>query len=154
MSRLDIFRIEQLSRTPAGVRILDGVPPTATEVADELYTRWNDDGLAVLTDSVDPEIELVCDPLRPADSTLRGIEGWKQWVARWDENYECMHITIDGLIPMSNEHVLALVSINARPRGADSERTWAAAHVWTVRDGRIARWETHMDIALARGTLL
>lgn len=130
------------------------MPPTATEVADQLYTRWNNDGLDVLTDRVDPEIELVCDPLRPDVSTLRGLDGWKEWVTRWNEGYESMHITIDGLIPMSPEHVLALVSINAQPRGADHELAWAAAHVWTVRDGLIARWEAHVDIALARGTLL
>jgi len=135
-------------------RILDRVTQTATEVADQLYARWNADGLSGLTDTVDPEIELVCDPLRPADSTLRGIEGWKQWVARWDEGYESMHVTIDGLIPMSDEHVLALVSFNATPRGTNRALSWAAAHVWTVREGRIARWEIHVDIALARGTLL
>lgn len=130
------------------------MPPTATEVADQLYARWNEGDLTFSTAIVDPQIELVCDPLRPADSTLRGIDGWKQWIARWHEGYESMHITIDGLIPLSAEHVLALVSINATPRGAEHELEWAAAHVWTVREGRIARWETHVDLALARGTLL
>ena len=130
------------------------VQPTAAEVADQLYARWNDGGLHVLTDSVDPAIELICDPLRPVESALHGLEGWKQWVARWDASYEAMHITIDGLIPMSDEHVLALVSFNATPRGTNRALSWAAAHVWTVREGRIARWEIHVDIALARGTLL
>jgi ketosteroid isomerase-like protein len=128
--------------------------PTAADVADRLYARWNDDGLSVLADSVDPEVELVCDPLRPVESVLRGIEGWNQWVARWNESYETMHITIDGLIPMGVEHVLALVSITATPHGSAKELHWAAAHVWTVRNGRIARWESHVDLALARGTLL
>ncbi len=135
-------------------RIVVAVPPTASDVADHLYTRWNDGGLDVLTEQVDPAIELVCDPLRPDESTLRGLDGWKAWVARWNESYESMHITIDGLIPLSPEHVLALVSISATPRGGADELAWAAAHVWTVRDGKIARWETHVDIALARGTLL
>ena len=148
------FPLEQAARALRGGRIFRPVPHTAAEIADRLYERWNDDGLAVLTDSVDPAVELVCDPLRPEESTLHGLEGWKQWAARWDEGYEQMHITIDGLIPMSEEHVLALVSINARPRGGNHELTWAAAHVWTVREGLIARWETHVDIALARGTLL
>ena len=134
-------------------RILDRVTQTATEVADQLYARWNADGLSGLTDTVDPEIELVCDPLRPADSTLRGIEGWKQWVARWDEGYESMHVTIDGLVPMDSEHVLALVSITATPKGRTHPLHWAAAHVWTVREGRISRWETHLDLGLARQTL-
>ena len=143
-----------MARPLGAARILHAVPTTAAEIADQLYERWNDHGLAVLIDDVDPAVELVCDPLRPDESTLRGIDGWKQWAARWEEGYESMHITIDGLIPMSEEHVLALVSINAKPRGGNHELTWAAAHVWTVRDGRIARWETHVDIALARGTLL
>lgn len=129
-------------------------PLTPTDVADQLYARWNDNGLPVLTDSVAPDVELICDPLCPAKSALHGIEGWNQWVARWEESYETMHITIDGLIPMGAEHVLALVSITATPRSGGNELSWAAAHVWTVRDGLIARWESHVDLALARGTLL
>ena len=151
---LTAFRIEHLARRRCAPRIVHPVPPSAREVADQLYARWNDEGLSVLTDSVDPAIELVCDPLCPDDSTLRGIEGWKQWVARWDEGYESMRITVDALIPMSPEHVLALVTITARSRGAAEELNWAAAHLWTAREGRIARYETHVDIALARGTLL
>jgi ketosteroid isomerase-like protein len=130
------------------------VPSTAAEIADRLYASWNDNALSALTDSVDPGVELICDPLQPVESALRGIEGWKRWVARWEEGYEAMHVTIDCLIPMSAEHVLALVSITATPRGGHQQLNWAAAHVWTIRDGRIARWEPHVDIALARGTLL
>jgi hypothetical protein len=128
--------------------------PTAADVAEGLYARWNANELAVLTDTVDPDVELICDPLHPVESALRGIEGWNRWVARWNDSYEQMHITIDGLIPMSAEHVLALVSITATPRGGRRQLSWAAAHVWTVRNGRIARWETHVDINVARGTLL
>ena len=64
-----------------------------------------------------------------------------------------MRVTIDGLIPFDREHVLALVSIDATPAGGGAPRRWAAAHVWTVREGRISRWETHLDLAVARHTL-
>jgi ketosteroid isomerase-like protein len=126
---------------------------TATEVADHVYTRWNEGGLSVLTDRIHPEIELICDPLRPAESALRGIDGWNHWVARWESSYESMHVTIDGLIPIDRDHVLALVSIEATPTGGTQRLRWAAAHVWTVREGRISRWETHLDLGLARRTL-
>lgn len=126
---------------------------TAAQLAGRVYERWNAGLLAALADSVDPEIELVCDPLRPAESTLRGIEGWTRWAQRWERSYASMHVTIDGLIPMDREHVLALVSIDATPAGGGQPRRWAAAHVWTVRDGRIARWEMHVDLAVARHTL-
>ena len=128
--------------------------PDAMTVVEELYERWNDGELHRLIDCVDLAVVLVCDPLCPDESTLYGLEGWQQWVTRWDESYESMHIAIDGLIPVSDEHVLALVSITATPRASGQELTWAAAHVWTVHQGHIARWETHVDIALARGTLL
>gem|GEM_PF-1816187 len=127
--------------------------PTAAEVADHVYARWNAGGLGVLTDRIDPDVELICDPLRPAESALRGLDGWNQWVARWETSYESMHVTIDGLVPIDPEHVLALVSITATPTGGTRELQWAAAHVWTVREGRISRWETHLDLGVARSTL-
>jgi len=126
---------------------------TAVELADRLYRRWNADGLAVLGDCVDPAIVLICDPLRPAESALRGLAGWERWVARWDDAYERVRITVDGLVPVDREHVLALVSITATPIGATHPLQWAAAHLWTVRDGRIAGWATHLDLAAARDTL-
>ena len=126
---------------------------TALELADHVYACWNEGGLSVLTDCVHPEIELICDPLRPAETALRGIDGWKRWVARWESSYESMHVTIDGLVPIERNHVLALVSIEATPTGATRPLRWAAAHVWTVREGRITRWETHLDLGLARRTL-
>jgi ketosteroid isomerase-like protein len=126
---------------------------TAVEDADRLYQRWNDDGLAVLGDCVDPAIVLIPDPLRPVESALRGLAGWEQWVARWEDAYEDVHITVDALVPMDGEHVLALVSITATPIGATDPLGWAAAHLWTLRDGRIAGWATHLDLAAARETL-
>jgi ketosteroid isomerase-like protein len=126
---------------------------TAVEVADRLYERWNADGVAVLGDCVDPAIVLITDPLRPVESALRGPDGWKQWVARWDDAYEHVRIVVDGLVPVDDEHVLALVSITATPIAAAEPLRWAAAHLWTLRDGRIAGWATHLDLAAARDTL-
>jgi ketosteroid isomerase-like protein len=125
----------------------------AVEVADRLYERWNNAGLSVLTDSVDPAIELICDPLRPAESVLRGVSGWEHWVARWDQRYHDVHVTVDALVPMDPEHVLAFVSISGTPTGTASPLSWAAAHLWTLREGRIAGWEPHLDLAAARRTL-
>lgn len=126
----------------------------AVELADQLYERWNNDGLSALADGVDPEVELICDPLRPVESALHGIEGWRQWAARWERSYRSLQITVDGLVPLDAEHVLAFVSLTATPAGAREPLHWAAAHLWTLRDGRIAGWETHLDLAAARQTLL
>jgi hypothetical protein len=126
---------------------------TATEVAGRLYARWNDAGLSVLADSVDPAIELICDPLRPSETALHGVSGWQDWVSRWEQRFTDVHVTVNGLVSVDAEHVLAFVSISATPTGGEGLLNWAAAHLWTLRDGRIAGWEPHMDLAAARRTL-
>jgi len=125
---------------------------TPVEVADRLYARWNAEGLATLADSIDPAVEVITDPLRP-DESLRGVDGWERWVQRWEQRYDRVHITVDGLVPMDAEHVLAFVSISATPNGAATQQRWAAAHLWTLREGRIAGWEMHLDLAAAQRTL-
>ena len=72
---------------------------------------------------------------------------------RWEESYADVSITVDGLVPVDEEHVLALVSISATQTRAATNLRWAAAHLWTLREGRIAGWETHLDLAAARRTL-
>ncbi len=126
---------------------------TVVKAAERLYARWNADGLAVLGAYIDPEVVLVCDPLRPEESALHGVSGWQRWVARWEDAYEDVRIVVDGLVPIDAEHVLALVSITASPRVGVGALHWAAAHLWTLRDGRIAGWATHLDLAAARDTL-
>lgn len=129
------------------------MPRTAADLAIELYGRWSDGRLERSTDSVAADVQLVCDPLHPEDSLLEGIEGWRRWVSRWDEAYEAMRVTIDGLVAFDDAHVLAFVTIAATPRGTSHEISWGAAHLWTARAGRIVRWEPHVDLAAARGTL-
>ena len=126
---------------------------TAVEAADRLYARWNTAGLAVLADSVDPGVELICDPLHPAESALRGLAGWQQWVARGGARKEFVQVTVEGGVAVVDEEGLAVGSISATPKGASAPLHWAAAHLWTVRAGRIAGWEPHLDLAAARRTL-
>jgi len=141
-------------QSAAGASYREAVPQSAAEVAEQLYARWNKDGLQALTDCVHPDVELICDALRPNETALHGLDGWQQWVARWNGGYETMQITTDGVIPMGDDHALALISITATRRGSQQELSWAAAHLWSFRDGRIARWESHVDLDAGRGTLL
>lgn len=130
------------------------MPISAAELVEQLYERWNECALADVDEQLDPDVELVCDPLRPRESTLSGRAGWQRWAARWSELYASMRVTADALIALDDEHVLAFVTIAAVQRDGGAPRSWAAAHLWTVRDGRVARWETHLDLGAARATLL
>jgi hypothetical protein len=123
------------------------------EVTEGLYRCWNESGLAALADKVDPGVQLMPDTLAIGDMPLQGIAGWDAWVMRWEKRYDSVHITPDALVALDGEHVLALVSITATPTGAKAPLTWASAHVWTLRDERIAGWQVHMDLDVVRATL-
>lgn len=125
---------------------------TSLDVTRELYERWSTLGVASLAEQVDPEVRLICDPLRP-DEPLCGLEGWHRWAARWDEGYDGVRITPDALIPIGESHVLAFVTIAATPAGGGEPLEWAAAHVWTFREDRITGWQAHLDLDAARATL-
>ena len=125
---------------------------TAVTVVEQLYDRWRAGDLRALAGEVDPGVELVADPLVPS-AVLHGRDGWEQWAGRWEERFAELEIRSDALIPMDDTHVLALVSMRAQPAGGGAPLQWAAAHVWTVRDGRVARWQAHTDLDAARATL-
>lgn len=125
---------------------------TPVDVVERLYERWCGGDLRALADEVDPSVELIQDPLAP-EAALHGREGWERWAARWEDAYRELSICPDALIPVDDAHVLALVSITGRPAAGGASRSWAAAHVWTVRDGRVVRWQAHLDLDAARATL-
>lgn len=126
--------------------------PSGVNLARELYEKWSDHGVSALATYVDPYVQLICDPLRP-DEPLSGLEGWHEWAARWDESYDNVNIEADALVPLGPNHVLALVTIEAVLAGSDDPIRWAAAHVWTFRDGRISGWQAHLDLDAAAATL-
>lgn len=55
--------------------------------------------------AVDPAIELIGDPLHPHETALRGLQGWQQWVDRWEQGYESMRVTPDVIVALDCEHV-------------------------------------------------
>ena len=66
--------------------------------------------------------------------------GWSPWVAPWegypqqiDEVFDC------------GERVLLFCTHFARAPGADHEVELKAASLWTVRDGKILRFESYAD---------
>ncbi|MDQ3849531.1 MAG: nuclear transport factor 2 family protein [Actinomycetota bacterium] len=125
----------------------------AVEVIEHIYACWNAGEYAALSERVDPGVELIQDATLPTAPVLHGLDGWRHWMDRWAQAFPCLRFTADAIVPLSPECVLALVSVTARASGSDTPRTWAAAHLWTVRDGLVVRWQPHLDLDAARHTL-
>jgi hypothetical protein len=70
---------------------------------------------------------------------------------RW--NADGLTGLVDRVDPAFELIIDPLRPVETALRGATSPLQWAAAHLWTLREGRIARWETHVDLGVARRTL-
>jgi ketosteroid isomerase-like protein len=82
----------------------------------------------------------------PGGKTYTGLDGfresWLDWLAPWAEYRTEVKEAID-----CGERVLLLQSSSGRLEGSTKEVKLAPAVVYTVRDGKIARFEPYADPA-------
>ena len=66
------------------------------------------------------------------------VAAWSNWLAAW----ATYRITLVEAIDCGDQ-VVVCYEVLARPKGGTREVKLNGADVWTVRDGRIARWEAY-----------
>jgi ketosteroid isomerase-like protein len=65
---------------------------------------------------------------------------FKDWLGPWDS----YRIEIERAVDCG-ERVLVLVNAFGRLEGSEQEVALKSSEVWTVRDGRLVRWEAYLD---------
>ena len=73
-------------------------------------------------------------------ATYVGIEGLRQMVAATDEMWEKIRTEAHELID-AGDHVVLLGRLVGKGKGSGVEVARPTGQVWTLRDGRIVRWE-------------
>ena len=91
-------------------------------------------------DLLDPEVEWVNPEEAIEGGTRRGRGGWRSAVARLRDSFEQTEIVPRRFIE-ADDKVVALVDFRIRARGSGLETTQPQGHVWTIRDGKVARFE-------------
>src|SRR5919106_1098513 len=94
----------------------------------------------------DPEIELETRFTQVAGRTYRGLDGVESWIADVEESWADMQQTPEKFIEVDDERTIALVSFKARGRGSGAEIEQQIAAIWTIRDGKVVRIETHASL--------
>jgi len=79
----------------------------------------------------------------------RGLDGLQQATAEWTSTFEEWHIEVRELIEVGTDQVIAIVRDRARAKGANAEIDNEFAHLWTLRDGLIIRFEAFTERAEA-----
>jgi ketosteroid isomerase-like protein len=120
----------------------------------EAVRRIYDDGLidrdpqSWLLELATPDIEYVNPPNAVEPGVRRGpaevVRAMRRFAEVWDESRHEVHEWFD-----CGDAVVASVTWYTRSRESEKELTQEEAHTWTLREGRIARFEWGQDLAKA-----
>jgi ketosteroid isomerase-like protein len=111
----------------------------------------DDEAWGELAEAAAPFVNADCESSRPGVpgwKTYFGLDGfremWLDWLAPWAEYRTEVEEAID-----CGERVLLLQRSSGRLEGSTQEVKLAPGVVWTVRDGKITRFEVYADRAEA-----
>jgi ketosteroid isomerase-like protein len=97
-----------------------------------------------------PDVEYVNPPEAVEPGTRRGPAEFAQALRDASEFVDSSWNELHELFDCGDA-VVAAVSFRTRSRGSQSEVVQEEAHTWTLRDGRIARFEWGRDLGAALG---
>jgi ketosteroid isomerase-like protein len=118
------------------------------ELVRSIYDRWAEGDFRAGRELLDPHITTVWAEEFPTAGTYHGPDGhaaaMREWLSAWTE----FRLEAERFVDAGDSVVVPFV---VRARGLESgvevERRWA--HVWTLHDGRVVRFEVHLDVAEA-----
>ena len=90
------------------------------------------------------DFECVVGGMPDGKKTYLGLDGfraaWRDWTAPWATYRSEVDETVD-----LGDRVFVLFHDFARLKGTTEELNQTPANTWTVRDGKIVRWELYID---------
>ena len=97
-----------------------------------------------VSDVIHPDFEATI-PLFGAAKTYKGLNGlreaWRDWLAPW----VTWRSEIEQAIDLDDARVLLLNHDYARAENSDREMQNRGAAIWTVRDGKVARFDAYAN---------
>jgi hypothetical protein len=106
---------------------------------------------ATLEPMLDPEYEFVAvtSGMAALDLEYRGrqealagfMTGWSEWLSAWD----AFVVELDEIRELPDGRILALTSAHGRSKGAGLEIDGEHGLIFSVRDGKLLRFEQYLD---------
>jgi uncharacterized protein len=110
------------------------------EVVRSVYDAWARDEYPGPADLLDEEIEYV-NPLEAVEpGTRHGLAAFSEALEKVFEGWESWRIEPERFVP-SGDRVAVVVRYRARGRGSGVEVEGRESALWTVRDGKVVRYE-------------
>jgi uncharacterized protein len=125
------------------------VAPANVDIVRRIYERWgrgeppwSGDAL----ETYDPDVDwYMPHPGLTAHGLDELVRLWHRFLGTWDE----YRIELEELRPVGDHHVLVFFSEHARGKGAGVQTESHPAALWTLKDGKVVRFESYADRAEA-----
>jgi ketosteroid isomerase-like protein len=113
------------------------------QVISKLYEAFARRDLQSLLEWIDPQIEITQTTLLPWGGTFQGQQGLMSFAGK-------LLASVDSQVEMeefveAGERVVAIGHTRGHVRANQREFDVRAVHVWTVRDGKVLRFEAYID---------
>jgi ketosteroid isomerase-like protein len=115
------------------------------EKIQELYQAFAKRDARTVLMLMSEEVEIVQSRELPWGGEYRGHEGARDFLGKLTEHLDT-RLEIERFID-AGEHVVAIGRTVGQTRAAKLEFDVPVAHVWTLREGRITRFEPYIDNA-------
>jgi ketosteroid isomerase-like protein len=113
-----------------------------------VYEEWEAGNLRAGEQLLDAEIESVWPREFPSGGAYHGRAGHAHAMREWLSPWEDFRLTAEGYFDAADRVVVPFrVHARGKESGIEVERRWA--HIWTIRSGKVVRFEVSLDPAEA-----
>lgn len=137
-----------MESTGAGIesRTSEGTQLASENVAvvQSLYEAYARGDLETIFSLLDSEIEVYQSSRLPWGGTYKGLEGFGAFIGKLTEHIES-RVTTERFIDDQEGHVVSVGYTRGRALATGKEFDVPEAHVWTVKDGKLVRYESYID---------
>ncbi len=127
--------------------------PSAAEVAEQAIAAWNRGEDPIDLGLVADEVVYVNPPEAIEPGIRHGPEGWRTAMRGVGGSFEVLGIDLERVVE-TGDRAAALVNFRIRGRASGADASREQGMVFTVRDGKIVRfewWPNHRDTLAAVG---
>ena len=117
-------------------------PDNVTAVRN-LYDAYRRQDTAAIFQSLDPEVEVYQSESLPWGGRYKGTDQVKGFLAKLTEHIDA-RVEVDQIID-TGDHVVAVGRSRGRVRANGQQFDLAVAHVWTLRQAKVRRFEVYLD---------
>jgi uncharacterized protein len=113
------------------------------QIIVNLYEAFARRDLQSLLQWIDPQIEITQTTQLPWGGTYQGQQGLMTFAGKLLENLDS-RVEMEEFVE-AGERVVAIGHTRGHVRANNQEFDVRAVHVWTVRDGKVLRFEAYID---------